>query len=285
MFLGSIGAGALADRAGRKTRADVHRRVLRRVLAGLGVLLGRRVARRLPLPDVRGSRRDDRRRGDLHQRDLPGGAAREVPGVRDRHRHLRHARDEPHRELRGAALRLVVAPGLPVGRARPVLRVLPAPHQGVPEVAREPRRARARRRGAARDRAVGRRREGPAARARRGAGHSSSDRTGPSGDADPDAAPRGGGCCCAGACCCRRCCSASCGSRRPSASSATRAGRRRCWPSRASASRTRSSTSPSPPSAPRSAACSPPRSPTASSASGASPSSAPSSACAACSTG
>ena len=66
-------------------------------------------------------------------------------------------------------------------------------------MAREPRRARARRRGAARDRAAGRRREGPAARARRGAGHSyptAQDRR----ETPTEPAPRGGGCCCAGAC-------------------------------------------------------------------------------------
>lgn len=52
------------------------------------------------------------------------------------------------------------------------------------------------------------------------------------------------GCSCRRSTCSRRCCSRCCGRRRPSASSATPAGRPPCWPRRASVSRSPSSTWP-----------------------------------------
>ena len=69
----------------------------------------------LPGPHLGGAVRDDRGGGHLRQRDLPGRRPRQVPGLRHRHRHLRHAGHQPHRQRGRSAHRLVVAAGLPVG--------------------------------------------------------------------------------------------------------------------------------------------------------------------------
>ena len=72
MFIGSVVASWLADRWGRKTALLWTTLFFSVFSLAVGVHLGRRVARRLPGADLGGPVRDDRRRGHLPQRDVPG---------------------------------------------------------------------------------------------------------------------------------------------------------------------------------------------------------------------
>ena len=167
MFIGSLVASWIADRCGPQDGPVRDHALLQLLLVALGVHLGHGLARRLPRADLGRAVGDDRGRGDLPQRDVPGRRARQVPGVRHRDRHLRHPRHEPAGQRDRAAQRLVVATGLRLGRAGGARPVPDPPPGRVAALVREPRRVRARRRRAARHRGAGRRRARTAARARR----------------------------------------------------------------------------------------------------------------------
>ena len=98
MFFGSLVGRGIADRWGRKNGPDRHHALLQRSSRCLGVLPGHRPARRLPGADLGRAVGDDRGRGHLPQRDVPGRRPRQVPGVRHRDRHLRHPGHQPDRQ-------------------------------------------------------------------------------------------------------------------------------------------------------------------------------------------
>ena len=99
MFFGSIIGGVIADRWGRKNALTIttlwfalfsFATVFSMDIVQLGIAAGAHLGRAV---------RDDRGRRHLRQRDVPGRGPRQVPGLRHRHRHLRHPGHQPDRRL------------------------------------------------------------------------------------------------------------------------------------------------------------------------------------------